>query len=450
MRRRLLSTCVAVLLVAASAGRALGLPPVQRTVLANGLVLLLSEEHSLPFITINLLVRTGSKDDPRGEEGLADLTASSLLLGAEGRTLQQINEEIDFMGAQMEGSANKDYTTVSLRVLKKDLERAFPIFMDVLTKPTFPRKELEQDIARILGAIESSEDQPGVVAERAFEKALYLGGPYGHPTEGTKESVPKLTREMVEKFHRAYFHPNNCILTLVGDIDEKTVKGYVVPRLEQWPGEAVPEARFETRFAAKSETIKINKPVTQSNIIMGNGAMSRVNPDYYAAVVMNHILGGGGLNSRLMEDIRNKRGLAYSVSSAFEAMKYPGPFLVVLQTKNRSAREAMKAAMEDVGRIRTEPVSERELDEAKKYLIGSFPQRLGTQGRIASFYAQVEYYGLGLDYPGKYASLIEAVTREDMLRVGRVYIHPDASVVVIVADLKEAGMEQENEAGQAP
>ena len=147
------------------------------------------------------------------------------------------------------------------------------------------------------------------------------------------------------------------------------------------------------------------------------------------------------LTSRLMEDIRNKRGLAYSVASAFDARKYPGPFLVVLQTKNRSAPEAMKAAMEDVERMRTELVTEKELDEAKQYLIGSFPQRLSTQERIASFYAQVEYYGLGLDYPGKYASLIGGVTREDVLRVGRAYVHPDASVIVIVADLKEAGME---------
>lgn len=441
MRRGLLSFCVVVLLVAASVGSALGLPPVQRTVLANGLVLLVSEEHSLPFITVNLLVGTGSKDDPPGEEGLADLTASSLLLGAEGRTLQQINEEIDFMGAHLGAGANRDYTTVSLRILKKDLERAFPLFMDVLTKPTFPGQEIEKDISRIAGAIQASEDRPGVVAERAFQKALYLGGPYGHPTEGTKESVKKLTREMVEKFHRAYYHPNNSILTVVGDIDEKTVKGYMGPLLAKWPSAALPERRIETRFAAKRETIKIDKPVTQSNIIIGNGAMSRDNPDYYAAVVMNHMLGGGGLTSRLMEDIRNKRGLAYSVASAFDARKYPGPFLIVLQTKNRSAPEAMKAAMEDVERMRTELVTVKELDEAKQYLIGSFPQRLSTQDRIASFYAQVEYYGLGLDYPQKYASLIGGVTREDVLRVGRAYIHPDAYVIVIVADLKEAGME---------
>ena len=441
MKRRLPSVCLATLLLAASWGKALGLPPVERMVLANGLVLLLSEEHSLPFITIELLVKTGSKDDPSGEEGVAELTASGLLLGAEGRTLEQLNEEIDFMGARMGAEATKDYTTVSLRILKKDLERAFPLLMDVLTKPTFPEEELRKDIARTTAAIQSSEDRPMVVAQRAFEKTLYLGGPYGHPAIGTVKSVEKLTTEAVKKFHGTYYHPNNAIMTVVGDIDEKALKSYMVPQLDQWPKAEVPERPMETRFASKRETIKIDKPVTQSSIVIGNGAMSRDNPDYYAAVVMNHVLGGGGLNSRLMDDIRNKRGLAYSVASAFEARKYPGPFLVVLQTKNRSTLEAMKAVMEDVERMRTEPVSEKELDDAKKYLVGSFPQRLSTQERIASFYAQVEYYGLGLDYPRKYASLIEAVTRQDVLKVSRAYVHPESCVIVIVADLKEAGME---------
>ncbi len=181
--------------------------------------------------------------------------------------------------------------------------------------------------------------------------------------------------------------------------------------------------------------------MTQSNIVIGNGGMSRSNPDYYAAQVMNHILGAGSLTSRLMEDIRNKRGLAYSVASLFEARKYPGPFMVFLQTKNRSTAEAIKAAMENLERVRSELVSEKELEDAKKYLVGNFPQRFSTQSRIASFFAQVEYYGLGLDYPEKYASLINGVTREDVLRVARAYIHPDESITVVVADLKEAGLE---------
>jgi zinc protease len=155
---------------------------------------------------------------------------------------------------------------------------------------------------------------------------------------------------------------------------------------------------------------------------------------------MNYILGAGSLNSRLMDDIRNKRGLAYSVASMFEGRKYPGAFMVFLQTKNRSAPEAIRATMENLERVRTELVSEKELEDAKKYLVGNFPQRFSTHARTASFFSQVEYFGLGLDYPKEYPSLINGITRQDVLKAAQTYVRPDESVTVVVADLKEAGL----------
>jgi zinc protease len=156
---------------------------------------------------------------------------------------------------------------------------------------------------------------------------------------------------------------------------------------------------------------------------------------------MNYILGGGGFASRLMEEIREKRGLAYSVKSFFDPGRYPGSFQIVLQTKNESAREAIGLARQQVERMRKQMVTEKELEGAKKYLIGSFPLRLGTQKKLASFITSAEYYGLGLDYSDRYPSLIRSVTREDVLRVARNYLHPKRSILVIVAHLKEAGFE---------
>jgi zinc protease len=156
---------------------------------------------------------------------------------------------------------------------------------------------------------------------------------------------------------------------------------------------------------------------------------------------MNYILGGGGFASRLVEEIRNKRGLAYSVASIFDAGKYPGSFEIVLQTKNASAREAISLALKQMERIRKEPVSEKELEGAKKYLIGSFPLRLDTQGKLASFITQVEYYDLGLEYPKKYPFLIQDITKEEVLRVAQKYLYPENCIVVVVANLKEAGMD---------
>ncbi len=438
MRRLLVSACLVVCSMAIFSGSAFSLPPVQRFVLDNGLVQLVSEEHSLPFLTFQFLVKTGSKDDPPGQEGLADLCASSLPLGSAGRTMQQINEELDFMGAAISSGANKDYTAISLRVLRKDVDRAFPIVMDILTRPTFPVQEVKKEISRTLGAIQSSEDQPGVVAEKAFEKAVYNGGPYGHPTEGTRESVAKLNREMISAFHRTYYHPNNTILVVVGDVDDRLLKRDLRPLLERWPRKTVPQWKGQAASPGKGRTVKIDKPVTQSNIVIGSAGMSRDNPDFYAAQVMNYIFGGGSLSSRLMEDIRNKRGLAYSVSSYFQAQKHSGSFQVLLQTKTASTNESITAIMEDVGLVRSELVSQAEMEDAKKYLTGSFPQRFSSQSKIAAFFGQVEYYGLGLEYPKEYPSLINSVTREDVLRIARTYLNPDGFITVVVSDLKAA------------
>ena len=187
--------------------------------------------------------------------------------------------------------------------------------------------------------------------------------------------------------------------------------------------------------------MKIDRSLTQANIILGQSGVSRDNPDFYALQVMNYILGGGGFSSRLMEEVRNKRGLAYSVASFFDPGKYAGSFQIVLQTKNNSAREAITLARDQVERIRKGMVSEKELEGAQKYLVGSFPMRLDTQGKLANFLLQVEYYGLGLDYPARYPKLIQSVSREEVLRVAQKYLHPDNYIMVIVADLKAAGLE---------
>jgi zinc protease len=417
------------------------MPPVQRMILSNQLVLLASGEHSLPFVTLQLLIDSGSRRDPSGEEGLAYLTAKGLLHGTSKRTINQINEELDFLGASLSSSSGRDYATLSLRVLKKDLEKGLDLFMEVLTQPIFPEEEIKREIEKTLAAIQSEEDLPEEVAEKAFLKTLFLNSPYGHPVEGTKESVLKLKREEVLRFYRSYYHPNNAILTIVGDITHDEIKSKLIPHFEKWSMGKIPKVPFVTTFEKEQKTVKINRPITQANIILGNAGVSRENPDFYPLTVMNYILGGGGFASRLMEVIRNKRGLAYSVASFFDPGKSPGSFQIVLQTKNQSAREAISLSLQQMERIQKELVSEKELGAAKKYLIGSFPMRLDTQGKLANFLSQVEYYGLGLDYPEKYPSLIRSVTREDILRVAKKYLHPKKYVLVIVANLKETGLE---------
>jgi zinc protease len=429
-----------VLLLSLAEGTLHAMPPVHKIVLPNRLVVLVCEEHSLPFVTLQLLIDSGSRRDPTSEDGLAYLTARGLLLGTSKRTVTAINKELDFMGASLNVSPGRDYTVLSLRTLKKDLDKGFSLFMEVLTEPTFPEEEIKREVEKTLALIQSLEDQPEDVAEKEFQKALFLTGPYGHPVEGTKESIPRIKREAIIRFFHTYYHPNDSILAVVGDITAEEVKTRILPILEKWQIGKIQEEPFNPAFAEGPETVKINRQITQANIIIGNAGISRNNPDFYALTVMNYILGGGGFASRLLEEIRNKRGLAYSVESFFDPGKYPGSFQIVLQTKNSSAREAISLALQQIERFRKEPVSDEELEGAKKYLIGSFPLRLDTQGKLASFLIQVEYYGLGLDYPQKYPSLIKSVTSKDVLRVAKTYLHPESYILVVVADLKDAGM----------
>src|SRR5512135_2577870 len=250
------------------------MPPVQRAVLPNHLVLLASEDHSLPFVTLQLLIDSGSWRDPQGEEGLAYLAARGLLLGTLKRTVTQVNEELDFMGASLNSSSGRDYATLTLRVLKKDLDKGLDLLMEVLTQPVFPEEEVKREVEKTLAGIQSEEDQPDEVAEKTFIKTLFLDSPYGHPVVGTKESVPKLTREGIARFYRSYYHPNNAILTAIGDMTEEELKGKLISRLEKWPAGEIPKPSFVSKFEEEQKTVKVNRPITQANILLGHSGVN--------------------------------------------------------------------------------------------------------------------------------------------------------------------------------
>lgn len=421
------------------------MPTFQRSTLSNGLVLLHAEEHSLPIVNLQILVDAGSGADPEGQEGVAHLTARALLLGGSRYTLRELNEELDSMGAVLSTSCGKDFATVSLKVLGKDLGKGLDLFVDVLTHPSFPRRELRREVSRIRAALRASEQQAGEVAERVFAETLFAGGPYGHAVEGTDGSLRKVSRADVRRFYRSHYLPARCVLAVVGDITADELKEVVVPLLEQWSARGtVPGVRpapSGDRREAGQKIVRVDRDLNQTHIVLGHLGIRRDNPDFYPLSVMNYILGGGGFASRLLTDIRNEKGLAYSVSSSFFAGKHQGSFQIVLQTKNASAREAVGLARRQMEKIRGEYVTDAELEGAKRYLTGSFPLRVDTSAKLANFLVQMEFYGLGVDYPQRYPALIDAVSKEDVLRVARAYLHPDSCILVVVGNLAEAGMQ---------
>jgi len=409
----------------------------KRTVLSNGIVLLTSEQRTLPMVSIELLVDAGSAQESAPQAGLANLTAKLLTYGTKRRSAVQINETLDFIGASFETGCGQDTASLSMTVLKKDLGTGLELLADVLTQPTFPQPEIDRQKQAIIATIRATEENPGAVAGKAFAATLFPQSPYGRPVEGTETSVKALQQKNLQDFFARYYRPNRSIIAVVGDVSEQEIASLLETALRNWSkGEPSAVATAPVKIGP-AKLVRVNKDLTQANIVMGHSGVTRANPDYYAIQVMNYVLGGGGFSSRAMDSIRNERGLAYSVYSFFAAERSHGTFEFVMQTKNESAMEAIRIANDEIRRMREEPVSDQELNDAKDYLIGSFPLRLDTNRKVASFLAQVEYFKLGLDYPDRYPDLIRSVNGEDVLRVAKQYLHPEMLITVIVGNPKK-------------
>ncbi len=415
----------------------IAMPQAQRIDLPNHLQVLVFEEHSVPVVTLQLLVGAGSWRDPQDKKGLANLTAKSILLGTRFFSFDEINDRLDFIGANLDADCSKDFAIIGMQVLKKDLDAGVGLFTEISVHPTFPAADVDGQKDDIIGALRAKEDDPMEVASRAFDRALFLNSPYASPVEGTDKSVAGIGAEELSKFYSSFYRPNNSVLVIGGDITPQEVNTLIVPKLLEWEAAQIPETPFRTEFAEGTVNVAIDKPVTQATIIIGCPAMDRASEDYYPFQVMNQILGSGDLSSRLMAEIRIKKGLAYAVESLLVARRHAGSFRVVIQTRNESAKESTALAEKELERLQREPVSQGELLAAKKFLIGNFPLKYSLQQDYAKFLAQIEFYGLGSDYPDRYASLINAVTQEDILRVAKKYLKPE-NVIVIVADLKKA------------
>jgi zinc protease len=401
--------------------------------LPNNLVWLFSPQTELPLVTLEILVKAGTLTDPPGKEGLANLTAALLRNGTQSRTSAQIAAELDFMGARLAASGGDDFATVSLTVLKKDLGPALELLKDVLMNPTFPNAEVLRKVNQFKAALASAEDEPKVVASRAFFKNLYGPFPYGHPRLGTPTGLSAITRQDLVEFHRKYYRPNNTVLSVVGDLTPAEAQQWVTKIFGGWAAAPLPAIKLpEIPPLQHRQEVMINKDITQANIVLGNLGITRQNPDFYAFQVMNYLLGGGGFVSRLMDDIRVNRGLAYSVYSSFEPGLEPGPFTVVLETKNASAHEAITQVVAQLRRIMTQPVTPEELKEAKSYLIGSFPRKMDSISKRAGLLGYVEVYGLGLDYPWRYPELIQHLTPADIQKVAEKYLQPEKYLLVVV------------------
>ncbi len=415
---------------------------IKRMTLSNGAVVMVSEQHLLPMVTVGIAFDAGSRRDPKGKEGLAELTANSLTQGTKDLTATEFNQKVDFMGSEISVGASRDFASASFTSLKKYEDQTLGLLAQVLTNPGLRPADIERKRAEMVAAINAEEESPRYVAEVTFGKTLFgPDSPYGHPSEGFKDTTAKLTPEDVKKFYHDFYKMGGAVIAVAGNVTADEIKAKLEKQFAALQG-AVPQqpAPPAPTVAPGIHPTLINQNVAQATVILGFGGVERSNPDYYKLQVMNHILGGGGLTSRLMKEVRSKKGLVYGVGSGFDAGKFPGSFRTILQTKNKSANEAIAATLQQIRLMQEQPVTEEELGSTKKYLVGSFPLKYDTLSKIDSFMLQVELYGLGLDYPQRYPKLVEDVTRDDVLAGAKKYLHPDAAILVVVANQQEAAI----------
>jgi zinc protease len=434
----LLALVAVCLLLGGIPGESGAAPLAHREVLPSGMVLLVAERPAVPVVTATLVLQAGAVFDPPQKPGVANLTALMLTQGTRTRSAPEISEAIEFVGGSLDVASSLDTTRLSFSVLSKDLDLALDLMGDLLTNPTFPPVEFAKKVPEVLVGIKRRQEDPGAVSTETFSALVYGSHPYGRPSQGTEASVSTITREDLVAFYQGRYRPNGAILAVVGDVRLAELKQRLEARLRGWmPGGLPPVAPAGPTPLAARETKSVQRTVTQASIVFGHPGITRDNPDYYAVFVMNYIL-GGGFNSRIMQKIREEKGWAYDAGSGFFAGKYAGDFSVSLQTKNETAGEAIEAALAEVRRIREQPVSERELSDAKAYLTGSFPMRLDTSAKLVGMLASIEQNNLGLDYVDRFPRIINAITTADIQRVARQYLDPAHIALAVVADLTMA------------
>jgi zinc protease len=415
--------------------RSFSMPQPKRIQLANGMVIFIQEDRELPLIRGRATIRGGGRDIPADKTGLAGIYGSAWRTGG---TTKQSGDELDqFLGARaalVETGADNDSTNISLNVLKGDYATVFPIWLELLRDPAFRQDKI--DLAKTMAntGISRRNDEPGGILARESAKLGYgAGSPYARHTEYA--TIASITRDDLVAFHKKTVHPNNMILSFIGDFDAATIEKQLRATFSSWPrGPQVskPDAAIN---AAKPGLYLVQKnDVTQANIAMVHAGVQRNNPDYYALQVMNEIF-SGGFSGRLMQTLRSQRGLTYGVGGSVGApWDYPGLFRVQMATKSETALESVDALRGEIRRLVNDPVTEEELRLAKESLLNAFVFTMDTRDKALQQQVLLEFYGFPPDTFTKFPSMIEKVTAADVQRVAKKYVQPDQLAVLVVGN----------------
>ncbi|MEE8429024.1 MAG: pitrilysin family protein [Gammaproteobacteria bacterium] len=409
------------------------LEPIQHWQTTNGARVYFVSARELPMIDVQLIFSAGSARDGV-HAGLAALTNSLLSQGAGGLSADEIANRLEDLGARYGSSSARDMGVVSLRSLSDSslLEPAVKLFATVLSKPDFKQPDFDRQRQRMQVAARQRKQSPGAVAKEAFYRAVFENHPYASAPGGSEASLAGLKRDQVREFHRAYYVARNAIVAIVGDLDRAGAQRVAQQVVEGLAAGKAAETVSAVSQLGKSSVQRITHPSTQSHVMMGAPGMTRRDDDYFALYVGNHILGGSGLVSRLSEEIREKRGLSYSVYSYFAPMERKGPYRLGLQTRNDQVDEALSVLREQLKGFVENGPTQAELEASKKNITGGFPLRIKSNSNIVEYLGIIGFYRLPLDYLDTFNTNVEAVTVAKIHDAFRRRVDPDRMATIVV------------------
>ena len=406
---------------------------IQRWQTAQGAQVLFVESHEIPMLDVAVDFPAGSAYDPADKAGLAHLTQGLLDQGAGGLSDTDIAHRLADVGAILGGRFERDRAGVTLRTLSSPREREVGVDMmaRVLQTPVFAPAIVAREKQRVLANLREMEAQPAELAENALYRAMYGAHPYAHPELGEAASVATLKAEDLRAFHRTHFSAPNAVVSIMGDITRAEAEALAIKLTGKLPqGNVI--APLGKPVATPASERRIVYPSAQSHVLIGATGVARDDPDFFPLYVGNYVLGGGGFDSRMLKEIRDKRGYAYSAYSYFDPLAVAGPFTVGLQTKNAQTDEALKVARKTLQQFVTEGPTEDELAQAKANLVGGFPLRIDSNKKILEYLSLIGFYKLPVDYLDNWVARVNAVDVASVKQAFARRVHPNQMATVVV------------------
>jgi zinc protease len=414
---------------------------VTRETLPNGMVALLHENHANPTVAIHGLVRAGAIFDPAPKSGLSSFVAAMLDRGSAGRTAFEQAEALESLGASLHYDGGPETITFSGHALSSDLDPVLDVLSDALRHPSFTPEQIEKAREELRARVRISGENTGYVVARAASEMLYPEShPYHHPTIGTEVTVEAIQRPDLAAFHAAHYGPAETVLVLAGDVDPERTMEQVRRAFAEWPRRERPELFTVPPApvpAGPQRRVIRMEGKSQADVAIALPGIARTDPEYYAAMIANFVLGGGSLSSRLMDTIRDKQGLVYGVYSNLNAGIGAGPVQIRAGTNPANADRTAEAILAEIQRMHETGPEPTELEEAVSYLTGVFPVRMETNAGVAAQVLGAELYGLGADYIERYPSIIRGVTLEATRAAARKVLRPGAHALAIAGSYPE-------------